>query len=66
MNYLEFLIYGIPLTFVILSRRYMLKLNKLKGSGMIPYIVVARKRQTFFLFMAILSSALITLVITQF
>lgn len=61
---LEYLIYIIPVVFIVLSRKYKLKFNRLQGTGKIPDIVGARRRENLFFFLAILS-ALLILVITN-
>ena len=58
-NNLAYLSYGIPLIFIILSIIYMLKCNKLIGSGKIPSIVSAKGKQELFLFLAVLSAMII-------
>ncbi|WP_184546195.1 hypothetical protein [Mucilaginibacter sp. FT3.2] len=62
---LEYLIYIIPVVFIVLSRKYKLKFNRLQGTGKIPDIMGARRRENLFFFLAILS-ALLILIITNF
>lgn len=56
---LEYLIYSIPVLFIMLSRKYMNKFHKLQESGRIPEIVGAKQRQVVFLVSAIISAMLI-------
>ena len=42
---LEYLAYCTPVVFVVLSRVYKLKFNKLQGTGKIPDIQGAKQRQ---------------------
>jgi len=65
MKNVEYLYYCIPLIFFLLSRRYMLKYNRLRNTGKIPRIIDARIRKNLFLCLAILSVVLI-LMMTQF
>jgi len=58
-TYFEYLIYCIPVIFIILSLRYNLKFKKLKNSGRIPRIVSARQREIVFLVLAVLSVLII-------
>lgn len=55
-NYLVYLVYGIPVIFIVLSRRYYHQFKKLKYSGKIPRIIVAKDRQVLCAVLAILST----------
>ncbi|MDN3582353.1 hypothetical protein [Mucilaginibacter flavus] len=66
MKTLEYLLYGLPLIFIYLSRVYMRKFKRLNGTGKIPDIIGAKRRQNIYLFLAVVSSALIVLVVIQF
>jgi len=61
-NKLAYLSYVIPLIFIVLSVIYMLKFNKLMGSGKLTYLISARNKQVLFLFLAILSTVIILFV----
>jgi len=63
-SYSDYLIYCIPLIFIVLSHMYKLKFNRLKGTGKVTYIIGAKQRQTLFLALAILSALII--IITKF
>ncbi|SDE67825.1 hypothetical protein SAMN05216464_108183 [Mucilaginibacter pineti] len=65
MDILTYLIYSIPLIFILLSCRYMLMFKKLMGTGKVSYIIGAKQRQNLFLFLAIVSSILI-FAVTEF
>jgi hypothetical protein len=67
MKTLTYLLAGcLPIIFVYLSLVYMRKFKKLNGTGKIPDIVVAKRRQNLFLFLAVVSSVLILIVVTNF
>jgi hypothetical protein len=67
MKTLIYLLAGcLPVIFAYLSLAYMRKFKKLNGTGKIPDILGAKRRQNIFLFLAVASSVLIVLVITQF
>ena len=61
MNNLAYLLYCIPLIFILLSRKYNLQFRKLKNTGKIPRIVGARKKQILFFWLAILSALIIVI-----
>jgi hypothetical protein len=63
---LEYLAYCTPVVFVVLSRVYKLKFNKLQGTGKIPDIQGAKQRQTLFSVLAILSALLIIVIQSEF
>ena len=63
---LEYLAYCAPVVFVVLSRVYKLKFNRLQGSGKIPDIQCAKQRQTLFSVLAILSALLIVVIQSEF
>jgi hypothetical protein len=63
---LEYLAYCTPVVFVVLSRLYNLKFNRLRGTGKIPDIEGARRRQTLFSVLAILSALLVVVIQSQF
>jgi hypothetical protein len=54
-----YLVYCTPFIFIALSRIYMLKYNRLMGSGKVPNIVSAKQKQNLFLFLAVLSTMII-------
>jgi len=58
-----YLLYLIPVTFIVLSRMYFLKFNKVKGTGKIPRIIEAKNRQNLFLFLAIVSTMFLLAVV---
>lgn len=62
-TFLEYIAYFIPPGFVALSEMYRVKFNRLKHSGKIPDIIVARQRHITFMVMAILSVVLMIMVI---
>jgi hypothetical protein len=62
MNSLVYFTYLIPVIFILLSCKYMLQFKKLQGTGKIPYIIGARKRQNVFLCLAILSVLIIMVI----
>ena len=62
---LAYLVYCIPLIFIVLSLKYKLKFNKLQGSGKVTYIIDAKQRENIFFMLAILT-ALLILFITLF
>jgi hypothetical protein len=65
-SYLEYLIYCIPIPFIILAYRYKLRSKRLQCTGKIPDIVDARQRQTLFSLLAILSALIIIISQLQF
>jgi hypothetical protein len=63
---LECLAYCTPVVFVVLSRIYKLKFNRLLGTGKIPDIQGAKQRQTVFSILAILSALMIVVAQSDF
>jgi hypothetical protein len=59
MENLLYLLYCLPVIFVLLSYKYMRRFKKLQGSGKIPYILGAKLRQNVFLCLAVISALMI-------
>jgi len=66
MKNLEYLIYCIPVVFILLSRKYMVKYRKLRNTGKIPYIINAKQRKTLYFYLAILSMLAVLIIQIQF
>ncbi|MBB3057053.1 hypothetical protein [Mucilaginibacter gotjawali] len=66
MKNLEYLIYCIPVIFILLSRKYLLKYRKLRNTGKIPYIISAKQRKNVYFYLAILSVVAILIIQIQF
>jgi len=62
-NVFEYTVYLIPPAFVALSEMYRVKLKKLKNSGKIPDLIVAKQRHVAFVIMAVLSLAIIIMTV---
>jgi len=58
-NILQFVLYCIPVAFIVLSRMYMLRHKALKGTGKIPDIVSADNKQKLFLALSVITALMI-------
>nr|WP_294793890.1 hypothetical protein [uncultured Mucilaginibacter sp.] len=58
-TFLDVIIYSTPIIFIALSRMYMLKYRKLQGTGKIPDIMSAEKKQTFFFVLSLVTALVI-------
>jgi hypothetical protein len=58
-TFFELAIYSVPIIFIALSRVYMLRYQRLQGTGKIPDIVNAENKQTFFFVLSILTALVI-------
>jgi len=63
MENLIYLLYVLPVIFILLSYKYMRRFKKLQGSGKIPYILGAKLRQNVFLCLAVISALMIIVIL---